>query len=37
MSSVEVEGLTKKFESFIAVDNFAFKIEKGDVFGLLGS
>lgn len=36
MSSIEVEGLTKKFGSFVAVDNLSFKIEKGEVFGLLG-
>ena len=36
MSSIEVEGLTKKFGSFVAVDNLSFKIGKGEVFGLLG-
>jgi ABC-2 type transport system ATP-binding protein len=36
MSSIEVEGLTKKFGSFVAVDNLSFKIGEGEVFGLLG-
>jgi ABC-2 type transport system ATP-binding protein len=34
--SVEVEGLTKRFGDFIAVDNISFKVERGEVFGFLG-
>jgi ABC-2 type transport system ATP-binding protein len=34
--SVEVEGLTKKFGNFTAVDNISFKVKKGEVFGFLG-
>jgi ABC-2 type transport system ATP-binding protein len=34
--SVEVEGLTKRFGDFVAVDNISFKVKKGEVFGFLG-
>lgn len=34
--AIEVSGLTKKFGSFIAVDNVNFSIEKGKIFGFLG-
>ena len=33
---IEVEGLTKKFGQFTAVDNISFSVEKGEIFGLLG-
>jgi ABC-2 type transport system ATP-binding protein len=36
MPVVVVEGLTKKFNSFTAVDNVSLEIEEGEVFGLLG-
>ena len=36
MPVVDVEGLTKKFNSFTAVDNVSLEIEEGEVFGLLG-
>ena len=36
MAVVEVDGLTKKFGSFIAVDKLSFMIKEGEVFGLLG-
>ncbi len=36
MSSIEAEGLTKSFNSFIAVDHLTFKVKEGEVFGLLG-
>ncbi len=36
MPAVEVKGLTKKFNSFTAVDNVSLEIEEGEVFGLLG-
>jgi len=36
MHSVVAEGLTRKFNSFTAVQNLAFEIEEGEVFGLLG-
>lgn len=34
--SLEVKGLSKKYESQIAVDNLSFTIEKGSVVGFLG-
>jgi ABC-2 type transport system ATP-binding protein len=36
MFSVVAEGLTKKFNSFTAVQNLNLNIEEGEVFGLLG-
>ena len=36
MSSIETEGLTKRFGSLTAVDHLSFKVEGGEVFGLLG-
>jgi len=33
---VSVEGLTKKFGKFVAVDNLSFSIRRGEVFGFLG-
>jgi len=33
---VVAEGLTKRFDSFTAVDHLNFQIEEGEVFGLLG-
>lgn len=33
---IEVKNVTKKYGSFIAVDNINFKIEKGEVLGFLG-
>ena len=35
--AIEAYGLTKRFGSFVAVDNVSFKIEKGEIFGFLGS
>jgi ABC-2 type transport system ATP-binding protein len=36
MLSVVAEGLTRKFNSFTAVQNLSLEIEEGEVFGLLG-
>ena len=33
---IEVKNITKKYGSFIAVDNISFKIEEGEIIGLLG-
>lgn len=33
---IEVEGLTKRFGRFTAVDNISFQVMRGEVFGLLG-
>lgn len=36
MVIIEVENLTKKFGSLIAVDHLSFKIGEGEVYGILG-
>jgi len=36
MSIIEVDGLTKFYNSLVAVDHISFKIKEGEVFGLLG-
>jgi len=33
---IEVNNLTKKYDSFVAVDNISFNVEKGTIFGFLG-
>jgi lipooligosaccharide transport system ATP-binding protein len=33
---VQAEKLTKKFGSFVAVDNIGFRVAKGECFGFLG-
>jgi ribosome-dependent ATPase len=35
--SIEAEGLTKRFGDFTAVDHVSFKIQRGEIFGFLGS
>ena len=35
--AIEAEGLTKQFGPFVAVDHVSFRIEKGEIFGFLGS
>lgn len=37
MNSVEVTHLTKKFGSFISVDDISFEVREGEVFGFLGA
>ncbi|MBI5638160.1 MAG: ABC transporter ATP-binding protein [Nitrospinae bacterium] len=34
--AIEVDGLTKKFGAFTAVDNISFHVERGEIFGFLG-
>ncbi len=34
--AVKVEGLTRRFGDFVAVDNISLEIKKGEVFGFLG-
>ena len=34
---IEVEGLTKRFGNFTAVDRISFKVHKGEIFGFLGA
>jgi ABC-2 type transport system ATP-binding protein len=35
--SVSTENLTRKFGSFVAVDNISFEVIKGEIFGFLGA
>lgn len=35
--AIKVEGLTKRFGSFTAVDNISFEVHKGEIFGFLGA
>ena len=37
VSSIEVNKLTKKFGSFIAVNEVSFSVSKGEIFGFLGA
>ena len=34
---IEVEGLTKVFGDFTAVDHISFDVERGEIFGFLGA
>jgi ABC-2 type transport system ATP-binding protein len=34
--TVDVEGLTKKFGDFVAVDGVSFQVRRGEIFGFLG-
>jgi ABC-2 type transport system ATP-binding protein len=36
-TAIRVEGLTKKFGSFTAVDDLSFRVERGEIFGFLGA
>ena len=36
MNAIELQGLTKRFGNFTAVDNLSFTVEKGQIFGFLG-
>jgi ribosome-dependent ATPase len=35
--AIEARGLTKRFGDFVAVDRVSFRIERGEIFGFLGS
>lgn len=35
--AIEAEGLTRRFGDFTAVDNVSFRIQRGEIFGFLGS
>ena len=36
MNAIEVNGLTKRFGDFVAVDHVSFTVAQGELFGLLG-
>jgi len=36
MDAIEINGLTKKFGNFTAVDGVSFSVESGEIFGFLG-
>jgi ABC-2 type transport system ATP-binding protein len=36
LSDIEAEGLTKRFGTLTALDNLSFKVDPGEIFGLLG-
>jgi ribosome-dependent ATPase len=35
--AIEARGLTMRFDDFVAVDNVSLRIERGEIFGFLGS
>jgi ABC-2 type transport system ATP-binding protein len=35
--AIDVRGLTRRFGRFVAVDNLSFTVDRGEVFGFLGS
>lgn len=35
--AIEVEGLTKRFGDFTAVDHISFQVKRGEIFGFLGA
>jgi len=35
--AIEAAGLSKRFGDFVAVDDISFKVERGEIFGFLGS
>ena len=37
MKSIEVQGLTKRFGAFTAVDSISFEVSSGEIFGFLGA
>jgi len=36
-TAIEARNLTRRFDNFTAVDNVSFRIERGEIFGFLGS
>src|SRR3989338_8850645 len=36
MPMIELKNLTKRFDSFIAVDSISFEVKEGEIFGFLG-
>ncbi|MEO9008628.1 MAG: ABC transporter ATP-binding protein, partial [Candidatus Dormibacter sp.] len=36
VAAIRIEGLTKRFGDFVAVDDLSFEVQRGEIFGLLG-
>jgi len=36
MPAIDVQGISKRFGDFLAVDQISFQVEEGEIFGLLG-
>jgi ABC-2 type transport system ATP-binding protein len=37
MAAIDVRGLSRRFGSFVAVDNLSFSVQPGEIFGFLGA
>jgi drug efflux transport system ATP-binding protein len=37
MLAIDVQGLTRRFGDFVAVDDISFSVEEGEIFGFLGA
>lgn len=37
MSAIDVQGLTRRFGDFVAVDHLSFSVKPGEIFGFLGA
>ena len=36
MAAIEIDGLTKRFDDVVAVDNLSLQVDEGEIFGFLG-
>ena len=36
-AAIDVRGLTRRFGTFVAVDNLSFSVKQGEIFGFLGA
>ena len=37
MNAIEVRNLTRRFGAFVAVNDLSFTVQRGEIFGFLGS